>query len=122
MTFTETRALERAMGELLSVMRERTAGPEQLNAAWKRCAEAGASVSELIERGGGETEEERIALRRALEQLLRLNAVARQAVLEEQRGLTASLDRARNVSKRLLGYSPGASSSTQPGSSCDLAG
>jgi len=122
MPFAETKALEHAMGELLSVMRESAAKPEQLRAAWNRCAEAGVAVSALVERGGERTEGERLELRRALEQLLRLNAVAKQAVVEEQRSLTANLDRARSASKRLRGYSPGASKSTQPGSSCDVAG
>ncbi len=111
------------MGELLSVMRESASGPEQIQAAWARCEEAGTALSGVIERRTAEgTEEERAELRRALEQLLRLNAVVRQTVVEGQQSLARNLDRTREASTQLRGYAPGASQSSSPGSSCDLAG
>ena len=122
MALAESAALEHAMGELLSVMRGSASGPEQIQAAWARCEAAGAALNGVVERAADRTEEERAELPQALEQLLRLNAVVRQTVVEGQQSLSRNLDRTREASAQLRGYAPGASRSSHPGSSCDLAG
>jgi hypothetical protein len=115
--------LEQAMGELLSLVREDGLGVEQAQAVWKRCAAAQEDVLARLETDLGElSEPERNELRKQLEHLLQLNAVARQAVVEERQAITGRLTRAREGGQQLRGYGQGSSTSSGLGESCDMAG
>ena len=85
----EVERLDLAMQELLALL----ADPEAAGvpAAWQRCQEAGEALNGLLARADGLPEAERAALRADLDRLVRLNAVARQALLRQQDGLARRL-------------------------------
>jgi len=113
----EVERLERALRELLTRLED--PGGEGLEAAWQRCHEAEAELVAYLEGAGALSEAERASLREDLERLVRLNAIARQAVLRGQDGLAAELMDARRKHAQVRGY---ASAEPTSGGSCDLAG
>jgi hypothetical protein len=113
----EVQRLEQALRELLSLLEDPTS--EGLAAAWERCRQAEAEVLALLEAAGELPEAEREALRGGVERALRLNAVARQAVVRGQDGLAAELVDARRKHAQVRGYSAAAPRS---GGTCDMAG
>lgn len=115
----ELQALERALGELLSVLHDQDNGPTQAAEAWSRCQAAGRTLTELMNRASELEPKERDELRGSLERLLRLNAVARQAVRDEQDSLAQLLSHTRKAGQKLRAYATGPAS---VGDSCDLAG
>ena len=115
----ELQDLEHAMGELLSVMRDPDNGPLQVAEAWSRCRVAGEVLTEVLGGTSELSEVERDELRDSLDRLLRLNAIARQSILDEQQSVTQLLNRTRETGEKLRAYATGPGST---GDSCDLAG
>ncbi|MCB9914225.1 MAG: hypothetical protein H6828_03620 [Planctomycetes bacterium] len=118
MTPPELDACERALRELLSLLDEPELEPVRLSAAWARCGALTADLESVVARArdAGADEGE---LRVALDRLLRLNAIARQAARRRQDELAANLATTRSSGDRLRGYSAPAAAA---GGACDLAG
>lgn len=118
MTQPELETLELAMRELLSILKSADTTPEELRASWARCQSIGGGLPSIL---AGLSEEERKdeATAEALDRLVRLNAIARQAITEQQAGLAASLVRTRASGTQVRGYAAAPPSS---GGKCDLAG
>ena len=118
MALPELESLELALGELLSALKADESTPEQLRVAWERCSEVEGGVDGAVERAraGGADE---VELREALERLVRLNAIVRQAVVAQQDRLASSLVSTRDSGAQLRGYAPAEPSA---GGACDMAG
>lgn len=106
------------MRELLSVLRSADTSPAELRASWARCYSIGGGIEAVLERvqASGPLDD---TTREALDRLVRLNAITRQAVGEHQAQLAKSLVRSRETGAKLRGYAPGAAPA---GGKCDLAG
>lgn len=113
----EVERLDLAMQELLALLADPEA--EGVPGAWERCQEAGTALNGLLARSAEFTEPEREALRADLDRLMRLNAIARQAVLRQQDGLAKTLVEARQKQEQVRAYSGGRANS---GGTCDMAG
>jgi stage V sporulation protein SpoVS len=118
MTQPELEALELAMRELLSVLKSPDTTPEELRASWERCQSVGGGLAAILEGVGGGAEVD-AETADALDRLVRLNAITRQAIVEQQAGLAASLVRTRASGTQVRGYATAPPSS---GGKCDLAG
>lgn len=118
MTPPELDACERALRELLSLLDEPELDPARVTAAWARCGALTGGVEAVVARARAAGADE-AELRAALDRLLRLNAIARQAVRRRQDELAATLATARSSGDRLRGYAAPAAAS---GGACDLAG
>ncbi|HIG11699.1 MAG: hypothetical protein ABGY71_02665 [bacterium] len=114
----ELKALELTMGELLSVLQSGEATSEDIAASWIRCQTTGEAVTTALERSRSSAAADK-TLVEALERLVQLNAIARQAVAKEQAALTGRLRHSRRSVAQVRGYTPGAPAS---GRKCDLAG
>jgi hypothetical protein len=118
MTRPELEALELAMRELLSVLKSPDTSPEELRASWERCQSVGGGLTAILEGLGAEGRGD-AAVADARDRLVRLNAITRQAILEQQAGLAASLVRTRASGTQVRGY---AAAPPDSGGKCDLAG
>lgn len=113
----EVRALELAMEELLALLADpESAGVEQ---AWRRCQAAERDLNLLTEDPSGLSADEVDELRDGLEILVRLNAIACQALLHRQESLAKGLARTKLETAKVRAYG-GATVSL--GGSCNLAG
>ncbi len=113
----ELQALDQAMRELLAMLSD----PESagIDRAWVRCQKAQAEVVELLERRDECSPDERNEIRKGLEGLVRMNAIARQATLGAQDSLAKTLLATKQANVKMQGY--GAKTDV-PGASCDMAG
>ena len=114
----ELEAIELAMRELLTMLRGEDTAAEELQAAWARCSTVGGGIEAVLERlkatgpADGSTRE-------ALDRLVQLNAIIRQAVVAQQDALASSLAQTRETGTQVRGYAPAA---PVAGGKCDLAG
>ena len=113
----EVARLEEALRELLALLSDPEA--EGVPAAWQRCDEAGAALNRLLAESAPPEGAARAELRDGLDRLMRLNAIARQAVQRRQDGLAHELVGARRQQQQMKAYSAGR---PQSGANCDLAG
>ena len=118
MTRPELKTLELAMRELLSVLKSPDTTPEELRASWERCQSVGGGLTAILQGLGSEARAD-AEVADALDRLVRLNAITRQAILEQQAGLAASLVRTRASGTQVRGY---AAAPPNSGGKCDLAG
>ena len=113
----EVQQLEVAMRELLAMLADSSG--EGAAAAWVRCDAAQTKLDALLADTTLLSTEEQAELRVGLENLVRLNAITRQAVRHNQDGLAQSLVKAKRENAKMKAYAAG---SQGLGGSCDLAG
>jgi len=113
----EVEHLDLAMQELLALLADSEA--DGVPAAWQRCQQAEQALIARVAESAELSEAEREDLRADLDRLMRLNAIARQAVLRQQDGLARTLVDARQKQSQVRAYSTGGAKS---GGSCDMAG
>ncbi len=118
MALLELQAMELAMRELLSLLREKDLPVEEINASWARCNAVGGGAEAVLERilAAGPLDDEE---REAVDRLMRLNAITREAVTQQQAMLVNDLARTRSKGAQMRGYAPQAQAA---GGKCDLAG
>lgn len=113
----EIQELDQAMRDLLAMLSDPES--EGIDAAWSRCQAAQEGVMELLARGAECSEEERLEIRKGLEDLVRLNAIARQATRGAQDSLAKSIVKTKRTSESMQGYR---ATEEATGGSCNMAG
>jgi hypothetical protein len=113
----ELQELDDAMRELLAMLGD----PESagIEGAWARCQEAQAALLALLAEEREYSPEERLKIRKGLEDLVRLNAITRQATRGAQDSLAKSLVKTKRTSETMQGYGK---AQAMPGGSCNMAG
>lgn len=106
------------MLELLSALQEQDSEPERLREAWSRCVAVGEGLGDALSSASSAPDSD-AELREALERVVRLNAILRQAVVAQQDRLAASLTSTRDSGAQLRGYAP---AEPTAGGACDMAG
>lgn len=110
-------AMELAMQDLLALLADPNSNG--LEEAWARCGAAQTEVDQLLSNASALPNEERLELRKGLEGLVRLNAIARQAAHHAQDSLAGQLTVNKKSSEQMDGYR---AKSSAPGGSCNMAG
>jgi uncharacterized lipoprotein len=114
----EVEHLEQAMQRLLTGLDSKSEGGG-LETEWARCREAEEDLVRLLARAGELDSATRAELRVGLDQLMRLNAIARQSLLRGQESLAQELTKTRAGNAQAKAYGKGPA---EVGGSCDLAG
>ncbi len=113
----EVESLEAEMNDLLAAL----ADPDSktVDALWARCREKEQRLREALQARLPVDEQERADLRAGLQRLLRLNLVARQAVLSSQEAVAEELTDTKQGTQTLKAYDGRVQ---ETGGTCDYAG
>lgn len=110
--------LEKEMRDLVALLGGARTSIETLERAWNACAVHAPRIAAAATTAIGTAGSERAALRRQLERILELNAVARDALRAEQEALMSGIVQARAARATLSSHA----GAEDVGSSCDVAG
>ena len=109
---------ERRMRELIALLDGANSGVAALERAWSACVEHGPALDRAARSAAAAAGEERKSLRKQLERLVELNAIARQAIQDEEHRVEAELLRLRGAKSALHVFA----SPVETGESCDVSG
>lgn len=116
--FHELEELERTMSQLLSRIQSDDAKPQEFDRLRDRCAALQSVFQTVAAERQNLSEAEREHVVASLENLVKLNAIAREAVEAEKQRVSGLLDRVRNAGRRRNLYV----GLDEAGGSCDMAG
>lgn len=116
--FNELKELESAMSQLLSNIQDETSKPGDFDRLRERCSKLQAVFQDVAAERQNLTQAETDQVHAALENLVKLNAIAREAVEAEKQRVSGLLDRVRNAGRRTQLFA----GLDDTGSSCNIAG
>lgn len=116
--FNELKELESAMSQLLSSIQDEGSNPKDFDRLRERCSKLQAVFQDLAAERHNLSATEREHVQAALENLVKLNAIAREAVAAEKQRVSGLLDRVRNAGRRTQLFA----GLDDTGGSCNIAG
>lgn len=116
--FNELKELESAMSQLLTSIQDESSDPADFARLRERCSTLQAVFQDVAAERQNMTDTERDHVQAALENLVKLNAIAREAVEAEKQRVSGLLDRVRNAGRRTHLFS----GLEGTGGSCNIAG
>lgn len=116
--FHELKELEETMSRLLARIQDESCDPADFDALRERCASLQSVFQDIAADRQNLSAAENEQVQAALENLVKLNAIAREAVEAEKQRVSGLLDRVRNAGRRVHLYH----GLDDVGGSCDLSG
>ncbi|MCA8980448.1 MAG: hypothetical protein H6831_11555 [Planctomycetes bacterium] len=116
--FHDLKELESAMSQLLTKIQDESSDPADFTRLRERCSTLQAVFQDIAADRQNMTETEREQVHAALENLVKLNAIAREAVEAEKQRVSSLLDRVRNAGRRTQLFA----GLDDAGGSCNVAG
>jgi len=116
--YNELKELESAMSQLLTNLQDENSDPADFDRLRERCSTLQSVFKDVAAERQSLTDTEREHVQAALENLVKLNAIAREAVEAEKQRVSGLLDRVRNAGRRTQLFS----GLDDTGGSCNIAG
>jgi len=116
--FNELKELEAAMSQLLTRIQDEDSDPIEFDQLRERCATLQSVFQDIAADRENLSDTEKEQVQAALENLIKLNAIAREAVEAEKQRISGLLDRVRNAGRRSHLYA----NLEDTGGSCNIAG
>lgn len=116
--FNELKELESAMSQLLTNIQDESSDPAAFVRLRERCSTLQAVFQDVAAERQNMTAAECERVQAALENLVKLNAIAREAVEAEKQRVSGLLDRVRNAGRRTQLFA----GLEDTGGSCNIAG
>ena len=116
--FNELKELETTMSRLLTSIQDESSDPEDFDRLRERCAALQSVFRDIAAERENMSEDEKEQVQAGLENLVKLNAIAREAVEAEKQRVSGLLDRVRNAGRRTQLYA----TPDDTGGSCNIAG